>query len=210
MVRLCFWSNGRPHAVSRQTLRRLLGKGAEPLRSGQSYNDDSLPKVSPLWSGDWETLIQMRTFKSFFMLTLCSVLVGCGAEVELGGTTAVTGTVNHNGQPVEGATVTFSPAGEGRAASGITDANGRFTLTTLASNDGAMPGTYQVGISKTEVQGAMTAEESEAYLKQHNQPPPRPVSKDMLPAKYKNPMQSGLTATVNESGENDFTFDLAG
>lgn len=144
------------------------------------------------------------------MLALFSVLVGCGAEVELDGTTAVTGTVAHNGQPVEGATVTFSPAGEGRAASGITGADGRFTLTTLTADDGAMPGTYKVGISKTDVQGAMTAEESEAYLMQHNQAPPPPVTKELLPAKYKNPMQSGLTATVNEGGENDFTFELAG
>ena len=151
----------------------------------------------------------MQKLNFLFMLTALSVLIGCGGEAELGGTTAVTGTVTHNGQPVEGATVTFSPTGEGRAASGMTGADGRFTLTTLTAADGVMPGAYNVGISKTAAQGAMTAEESEAYLKQHNQPPPPPVVKDVLPVKYKNPMQSGLTATVSEGGENDFTFELA-
>lgn len=144
------------------------------------------------------------------MLTALSLLIGCGSEPELDGTTAVTGTVTHNGTPVEGATVTFSPTGEGRAASGITDAEGRFKLTTLAADDGAMPGVYSVAISKTSVQGAMTVEESEAYLQKHNQAPPAPVTKELLPVKYKNPAQSGLSATVNEGGENDFTFDLAG
>lgn len=142
------------------------------------------------------------------MLAMASFLVGCGSEAELDGLVAVTGTVTHNGQPVEGATVTFNPT-EGRAASGITDAEGRFTLTTLTANDGAMPGSYNVGISKTDVQGAMTAEEAEAYLMQHNQAPPPPVTKELLPVKYKNPAKSGLTATVNESGANDFTFELA-
>ena len=151
----------------------------------------------------------MRKFNYLVMLAALSVLVGCGGETELGGTAAVTGTVTHNGQPVEGATVTFSPTGEGRAASGTTGADGRFTLTTLMADDGAMPGAYNVGISKTETQGAMTAEESEAYLQQHNQPPPPPVTKEVLPAKYKNPLQSGLTATVSEGTENNFTFELA-
>jgi len=35
-----------------------------------------------------------------------------------------------------------------RAAGGITDASGKFQLTTLNANDGAMPGKYKVAVSK--------------------------------------------------------------
>jgi len=149
----------------------------------------------------------MRHLTCALILTAVGVFAGCSDQATLDGTTAVTGKVLYNSAPVEGATVTFTPSGEGRAASGRTDAAGQFQLTTLTASDGVLPGAYNVAISKTEVQGALTGEAAQAYFEEHNEPP-KVKTTDLLPVKYKNPTASGLTATVSEGGENAFTFEL--
>jgi hypothetical protein len=118
------------------------------------------------------------------------------------------GTVTLNGQPVEGASVTFSPAGAGRVAYGKTDAQGQFKLSTTNTIPGAVPGAYQVGIAKTRTEGGMTPEESQAYYEKTGQPPPAPTTVEELPEKYKTPASSGLKATVEASGKNEFPFAL--
>ena len=148
----------------------------------------------------------MRYLICLLLLAGSIAWVGC-APAGLEGTIAASGTVTHNGQAVEGATVVFSPEGEGRAASGLTDASGRFQLQTLTPEDGVMPGKYQVAISKTQVEGAMSEEESQAYAAKHGKSPEVTV-KELLPEKYKSPASSGLTAEVTAGGKNEFTFDL--
>lgn len=148
----------------------------------------------------------MRHLICLLLLAGSLAWMGC-APAGLEGTIAASGTVTHNGQAVEGATVVFSPEGEGRAASGLTDASGRFQLQTLTPEDGVMPGKYQVAISKTQTEGAMTEEESQAYTAKHGEPPKVTV-KELLPEKYKSPTNSGLTAEVTAGGKNEFTFDL--
>ena len=148
----------------------------------------------------------MRHLTCLILLIGTSSWIGCG-QPGLTGTIAASGTVTYQGQPVEGATVVFSPTGEGRAASGLTDASGRFELTTLTASDGIMPGKYQVAISKTEVEGSMTEEESQAYVAEHGEPPKVTV-KELLPEKYKSPATSGLAAEVTKGVQNDFRFDL--
>jgi hypothetical protein len=66
---------------------------------------------------------------------------GCGGQ---GRPVKVEGVVTLDGQPLSGATVTFAPAEGGRPASGRTDADGSFRLTTFRSDDGALPGEYKV------------------------------------------------------------------
>lgn len=149
----------------------------------------------------------MRHFMSWLMLAGMGLWIGC-QQSGLEGTIGASGTVTYQGKPVEGATVVFAPEGQGRAASGLTDASGRFQLTTLTASDGILPGKYQVAISKTEVVGGMTEEESQAYTAEHGEPP-AVTTKELLPEKYKSPATSGLTAEVTEGGVNDFTFDLA-
>lgn len=150
----------------------------------------------------------MRHLTHICMLAAVSFVVGCGEGASLTGTTAATGTVTYKGQPVEGATVIFSPTVEGRAASGRTDAEGAFELTTLSASDGVMPGTYSVAISKTEMEGGLSGEEAQKYFEEHNAPPPAATRKELLPAKYKDAATSGLTANITEGGENNFTFEL--
>jgi len=148
----------------------------------------------------------MRYLMCLLLLAGSLAWMGC-APAGLEGTIAASGTVTHNGQPVEGATVVFSPEGEGRAASGLTDASGRFQLQTLNPDDGVLPGKYQVAISKTQVEGGMSEEESQAYTAEHGKSPEVTV-KDLLPEKYKSPATSGLAAEVTASDKNEFTFDL--
>ncbi len=136
------------------------------------------------------------------------VLAGCSPKPAIPGLTQATGMVTYQGTPVEGATVIFAPEGEGRAATGRTDATGRFRLTTLTSNDGALSGRYRVGIAKTEVTGGdLSREEAQAYVEQHGHPPEVTV-REVLPEKYKAPNGSGLSVEISADGSNEFTFDL--
>jgi hypothetical protein len=57
--------------------------------------------------------------------------------------------VTLDGKPLSWATITFNPiGGAGRSASGLSDDDGNFQLTTLRTNDGAAPGEYKVTVTK--------------------------------------------------------------
>lgn len=149
----------------------------------------------------------MRYAFCILAILLCCSAVGCGKS-GLSGTIRAKGKVTYKGQPVEGATVVFSPVDQtGRAASGLTDAQGNFNLTTLEAGDGALAGQYKVSISKTTTAGKanMTPDEARATLSSGK---PTLLPRDEgLPVKYKNDA-GGLTAEVTSGGKNDFTFDL--
>ena len=102
-----------------------------------------------------------------------------------------------NGAPVEKAGVLFMPE-TGPFATGTTDAEGRFTLTT-ANHEGALVGNHHVAISKS--QTTATQVPGEAM--------PRYNTKYFLPEKYGSPATSELTATVVDD-DNSFSFELTG
>jgi hypothetical protein len=67
---------------------------------------------------------------------------GCGGGPK---TVPVKGIVLLDGKPVPaGAAVQFIPKDGGHVADGITDASGRFSLTTFQPNDGALVGQHDV------------------------------------------------------------------
>jgi hypothetical protein len=83
----------------------------------------------------------------FALLVLAAA--GCGSKKYT--PVPVSGVVTLDGKPVEKATVFFYAVGderEGRPANGITDKNGEFRLSTLGTNDGALPADYKVVIHK--------------------------------------------------------------
>jgi hypothetical protein len=149
-------------------------------------------------------------------------VIGCG-EGNPFGTVKVDGVVTLDGQAVDGATVVFQPAtGAGKAATGMTDKDGKFTLTTHAAGDGAMPGSYKVSVTKFETETGpdtsnMSFEEALkasqefelARQKKANAKGELPPPKELLPAKYKNPEKSGLTFEVKASGENHADLKLS-
>lgn len=115
------------------------------------------------------------------------------------------GTVTFAGRPVDGATVVFVTQTGGRYynAIGVTDSAGRFRLQTFRPQDGAVPGSHAVKIEKlsyTEkpVKGPVPA----------GFPTETRVEVSHLPAQYRSPQTSGLTAEVTAKGPNEFTFVL--
>lgn len=83
----------------------------------------------------------------FFAMSLLLMLaVGCGGGNPLG-LAPVSGRVTLDGTPLADATVSFIPD-QGRPASGTTDAEGRFQLTTLTPGDGVLSGDHKVTVMK--------------------------------------------------------------
>jgi len=142
------------------------------------------------------------------LLVLVSGL-GCSqSDSDRPATHPVTGTVTYKGELVDGATVAFQSVDGTQGAMGVTDSDGKYTLTTFQSGDGAVPGEYRVKIFKHELQGGGAAaggEDGPPSVAVPDQPVAKP--KDLLPAKYANVTKSGLTATVGEEG-NEFDFSL--
>ena len=136
-----------------------------------------------------------------------ALLTGCGDKGVAGRPPVypVSGQVLYQGKPLEGAFVSFTPTEGGtHGASGRTDADGRFTLTTFDSGDGAPAGRYRVTVTKAEAVITPDPVNPEAN------PPLKVEQKHLIPAKYSSPEKSGLESEVTESGENEFRFELTG
>ncbi|QDU11529.1 DUF4198 domain-containing protein [Gimesia aquarii] len=114
----------------------------------------------------------------------------------------VTGTVNFDGKPLEGATIVFrSSGGEPQAAVGRSNAEGAFQLRTFEDGDGAIAGEHSVSITCVETEGppaGANLDEVDVVVKE--------VS--LIPEKYGDLKKSGLSATVSPDKDNVFLFDL--
>ncbi|HWL10044.1 MAG TPA: carboxypeptidase-like regulatory domain-containing protein [Planctomicrobium sp.] len=111
------------------------------------------------------------------------------------------GIVTLDGQPLEKAVVIFRSQEKGVAATGVTDANGTFKLTSYKADDGAVADHFLVAVSKHEAPEPPSGYNSDTM-------PPLPPAKLVTPAKYAEFSTSGLEATVVEKGENTFEFRL--
>jgi len=169
--------------------------------------------------------MKSTTWNALLALVVIGVVfsLGCPQQgADRPKTFPVSGTVTLNGQPVEGAIVTFVPTAGGKGATGRTDASGKYTLTTFASGDGAVPGQYNVKIVKFETTGTEAAAgpggaemDEEAYTaaqdaaQEGGEEEAAGAPKNLLPEKYADPATSGLKATVKE-GDNTIDFALEG
>lgn len=150
----------------------------------------------------------------------CALAAGCSGPTGAADrqpTAPASGVVTHRGEPVEGATVTFIPATNPVPAYGITDAEGRFQLTTYEQDDGAIIGEHYVTVNKTTgatppsgpaSTGNNDPEDFDNYVPPSLGVTPPPVVKHLVPERYSQPETSGLTAKVTSDGPNSFTFDL--
>ena len=122
-------------------------------------------------------------------------MAGCGS----GGLPQadVSGKVTFQGEPVPGVLVSFTPE-RGPGASGKTDAQGNYTLSTKKTGDGAVVGHHIVAISQPR-QGMI--------LEKGKPPQVAPPPKMVIPPKYANAQTSGLTAEV-KVGDNTLDFKL--
>ena len=178
-----------------------------------------------------------RLFALGHVAVLFASVAGCsqGRKVD---TVPVSGKVTFKGSPLEGATVAFvrkAQQGETAAqmpASGVTDANGVYNLTTFVTpskpQQGAVPGDYQVTIAKRATVSGPAAvmqgtDPKQMEEKIKNMSPEErakmggmgqssktrtedPASE--IPERYSLPDQSGLERTVTSGGAQTFDFDL--
>jgi len=136
--------------------------------------------------------------------TLVVALAGCGDGRPA--LVRVTGTVQLDGKPLEGAIVSFQPVAQGRDAfqrpsSAVTDAEGKFSPGTYGPDDGLPPGKYRVTIQKRQPVGAASGtSESQAS---------GPVRYQWItPRRLADPDTSGLEAEVTSSGLEPSVFEL--
>ena len=120
----------------------------------------------------------------------------------------VTGTVTYNNKPVEGATVVFHGAGpDSKPATGITDAEGKFKLTTYDTHDGAAAGKHAVSVTKYAAAAASNESLSMEEAAAKTAVPPE-AAKSEIPEKYSDPRTSKIELTVSDSDPNDFKIEL--
>jgi hypothetical protein len=135
--------------------------------------------------------------------TWCWLLVGaagCG-----GGVVPVKGTVKLDGKPLAGASIQFIAQDPGgRDATGSTDADGVFQLSSFRAGDGALPGKYKVVVQlpATSQGGAPAATPAEAQQGGTG----GSKSPLTLPGRYSQPDQTTLEQIVPPTGE--VVFDL--
>ncbi len=126
---------------------------------------------------------------SFLAAALAGVLAAAGCSGPL---VTVTGRLTYKGQPVPSTYVIFQPEEEGKRASrGITDDDGRFSLTNSKSDVGALRGRHTVYLKYH-----LTADEEMGKV------PPK-ASKDLKAAiaKYSDPKKSPLHYEVTSNGQ---------
>jgi hypothetical protein len=136
---------------------------------------------------------------------LAALAAGCSRSTRPP-TYPVSGTVTMKGQPLEGATVVFVPSAGAahEPATGITDAAGKFKLSTFIADDGAQDGDYRIKVSKFNIKKP-TKEELERYISleeeqkmQFGEDVPTPPARNILPPKYANESTSGFTFSVKK------------
>jgi hypothetical protein len=130
----------------------------------------------------------------FFCLLSLVFLVGCGEEPGPR-TVEASGIVTLDGSPVEKAQVTFIDSNASNPAVATTDNEGRFSLKYNGQKNGAIPGDYQVQVSKTvmEAGGGDGADITLSYG---------------LPKKYSNIGTSGLKQNIPDSGIKNIEIKL--
>lgn len=94
-------------------------------------------------------------YPQYFVLVplLTLILVGCGGN-DRPSIVPASGIVTLNGEPVDGASLTFVPTAGGRPGSAITDAQGRYTIKTYEDAPGAISGEHKVSVIKISGPGA--------------------------------------------------------
>jgi hypothetical protein len=124
------------------------------------------------------------------LLLLSVFLTGCGGPHAA----SVTGTVVYDGQPLTTGAVVFQPVHDGPIAIGDIQSDGSYTLS-VGDAAGVDPGDYRVTVAASEPMPEATPEN------------PQPLPKSLIPARYSNADQSGLTFKV-EPGSNRFDIKL--
>lgn len=134
------------------------------------------------------------------MMASALTVIGCSSRVDKWAakrpkTYPAKGRVLWDGKPEEGIVVSLDSKVHKVSASAITDSTGAFKLKTFKTGDGAVAGEHAVRLEKRIVKDPTAEIVVEVII---------------LPKKYADAATSGLTATVQEKGPNDFLFEVTG
>ena len=155
----------------------------------------------------------MRTTIRFAVPVLTAAMVlsvlslsGCGGD-GFGTRHKISGTVTYKGAPVAKGDITFHPvdlnkSGVRQATGPIKD--GKYTLSTAnaGSNDGALPGDYNVTIISRDVPDVGSHQGGAA--KQDDVAKANAKAKKLVPSKYEIPSTTPLTNVKVPGGKYDF------
>ncbi|HXG11924.1 MAG TPA: carboxypeptidase-like regulatory domain-containing protein [Gemmataceae bacterium] len=147
-------------------------------------------------------------FQGLLVTALGCLVVGCSQDPAAANRPKVVpagGQVLYRSQAVEGAHVTFMNAEANQSGYGVTDADGRFTLTTFREGDGVVPGRQKISIRKVEV--IDRSKPGFDYSASSEIPPPA-EERWLIPKRYGRFETSGLTVEVREGGKNEFILEL--
>ncbi len=106
-----------------------------------------------------------------------------------------------SGEPVREATIEFVPADASPSPRGKTDAEGRFTLGTYESEDGAPAGEYRVLVLH-----ALPPRAAESVRKLGEEHADHGAQIPLVSLKYASPKTSELTCTVKPLSDNEVTL----
>lgn len=129
------------------------------------------------------------------------LLVGCGTpgiDVKLA---PVTGVVTKEGKPLSDVKVMLEsrdPSSKAPMLFGVTNAEGRYEITTSAGEKGAPAGLYKVYLTQVEAPASFD------YAKPSAGGPKK--NTDLIPANYQSPNTTELSVDVSASGA---TYDIA-
>ena len=135
-----------------------------------------------------------------FLSIIIVFAAGCGSREFV----PVSGSVELEGKPLEGATVTFHCKEKDSYSVGQTNANGEFKLAT-STHEGAVPGEHMIMVSKMVLEEHMNTPPGKP---KPEGPDPKGRFRSVVPPKYSDFNKSGLSEKVTESGPNNFKLIL--
>jgi len=149
---------------------------------------------------------------------LLALAAGCSGNKNVSYAT-VSGVVTHNGNPVDGAKVTFHSTAEvdgkaGGAFSSLTDSSGKYLIAASGNNPGIPAGVYKVTVTKYDGKfpaGAdgMDAGQTEAMVSDTGGAA-KGGPTNLLPKEYATLATSKLSATLEAGPNKDVNFALKG
>jgi hypothetical protein len=142
--------------------------------------------------------------------------VGCSGEPDLGQFATVSGTVTHNGTPVDGAKVEFhgtteSAEGATDLFSAYTDSTGKYVISGVGKNPGIPPGLYKVVVTKYLGKKAAPGEEydpGQIEAQMSDGVGTSPSLRNLLPKEYASIDTTKLSATIEQGKNENVNFDL--
>lgn len=137
-------------------------------------------------------------------LILLSCL-GCGGDHHR--VYPVSGKISFDGKPMEGGgAIALIPTGSetGKAAGGIIDEDGNYTLSTYVENDGSIPGKFRVIITQTAVEEPEATPDGTAP----RESVPFLSADKLIPPIYSDFKGSPLTVEIKAEKQEGVDFDL--